>query len=65
MLEISAEIRDNENGSYHISYCPKFHGRHKIYVYLVDDKAKRLPINGSPFVVDIDPPNHGIYVLLI
>eukprot|EP00026_Physarum_polycephalum_P003165 Phypoly_transcript_03175.p1 GENE.Phypoly_transcript_03175~~Phypoly_transcript_03175.p1 ORF type:complete len:843 (+),score=112.98 Phypoly_transcript_03175:152-2530(+) len=54
--EIFADVRDDENGAYHVSYVPKFHGRHKIYVYLVDDKGKRLPISGSPFVVDIDPP---------
>jgi hypothetical protein len=62
--EITAEIRDNNDGTYVVSYCPQFHGPHTIVVMLVDEKNKRYPIQGSPFHVDIDPSPNGNLCLI-
>jgi len=52
---IPAKVKDNGDGTYHVSYSPQEAGPHDIAVLLDDPVKGPVPIKGSTFHVDIKP----------
>ena len=48
--EVEVEIKDDNDGTFHVTYLPKSHGQHHVII-----KVNGQPLTGSPWCVHVTP----------